>query len=103
MNIIEKYENTKQLHNEKIKKIKEGTYIFKDVVNNKKYYASKSVLLKEFDATANKIIEKNPIIQYDDPFELLRTIELPTKDEVKNQEVIYLQQNSNKIMKVKEK
>jgi len=103
MNIMEENYDLIQLDNIKLKKRQEGTYTFTDGLNTYKFYASKSVLLKEFDASANKIIEKIPIIQYDDPFELLRTIELPTKDEVKNQEVIYLPLYSDQTMKVKEK
>ena len=53
------------------------TYTFKDKLHNYKFYTSKSVLLEEFDASAGEIVEQIPIEQFDDPFELIRMINLP--------------------------
>lgn len=80
------------------------TFTFTDGLNNYKYYASKSVLLKEFNASKNNIIEEIPIVQLNDPFELLRLIKLSEfeKQEVES-EVIYLPIYSDQKMKVEEK
>lgn len=51
-------------------------YTFKDKYHNYKFYTSKSVLLKEFDASKGEIIEKIPIEQFDDPFELIKMINI---------------------------
>ena len=75
------------------------TYTFKDKLRNYKFYTSKSVLLEEFDASAGEIIEQIPIEQFDDPFELIRMINLPKENyevaceekedyEVVNEEII---------------
>lgn len=61
------------------------TYTFKDKLHNYKFYTSKSVLLEEFDASEGEIIEQIPIQQFDDPFELIRMIDIPKE----NTEVIY--------------
>lgn len=55
-------------------------YLFKDKFHNYKFYKSKSVLLKEFDASKSEIVETIPIIQYDDPFELIKMITIPGGD-----------------------
>lgn len=52
------------------------TYTFKDKYNSYKFYTSKSVLFKEFDASKGEIVEQIPIEQFDDPFELIRMINL---------------------------
>ncbi|MDV4152124.1 NgoFVII family restriction endonuclease [Clostridium sp. AL.422] len=63
-------------------------YLFKDKLHNYKFYKSKSVLLEEFDASRAEILETIPIVQYDDPFELIKMIQIPGMDreiiEVKN-------------------
>lgn len=56
------------------------TYTFKDKLRNYKFYTSKSVLLEEFDASAGEIVEQIPIEQFDDPFELIRMINLPKEN-----------------------
>ena len=56
------------------------TYTFKDKLHNYKFYTSKSVLLEEFDASKGQIIEQVPIEQLDDPFELIRMINLSSKN-----------------------
>lgn len=52
------------------------TYTFKDKYNSYKFYTSKSVLLEEFDASKGEIVEQISIEQFDDPFELIRMINL---------------------------
>lgn len=52
------------------------TYTFKDKYHNYKFYTSKSVLLEEFDASECEIVEQIPIEQFDNPFELLRMINI---------------------------
>lgn len=70
------------------------TYSFKDKLHNYKFYRSKSVLLEEFDASEGEIIERIPIRQFNDPFELIKMIKLPEdKEETSAEEfnnVIYL-------------
>lgn len=66
------------------------TYTFKDKLHNYKFYTSKSVLLEEFDASKGEIIEQIPIEQFDDPFELIRMIELPKGNYEITYEEIYL-------------
>lgn len=61
------------------------TYTFRDKLHNYKFYTSKSVLLEEFDASEGEIIEQIPIQQFEDPFELIRMIDIPKE----NTEVIY--------------
>lgn len=56
------------------------TYTFKDKLHNYKFYTSKSVLLEEFDASAGEIVEQIPIEQFNDPFELIRMINLPKEN-----------------------
>lgn len=56
------------------------TYTFKDKLHNYKFYTSKSVLLEEFDASAGQIIEQIPIEQFDDPFELIKMINLSSEN-----------------------
>lgn len=68
------------------------TYTFKDRLHNYKFYKSKSVLLEEFDASQCEIITQIPIEQFDNPFELIKMIELPNvkKEIICEDEKIYL-------------
>ncbi|MCS5420296.1 MULTISPECIES: NgoFVII family restriction endonuclease [Psychrilyobacter] len=66
------------------------TYNFKDKKNEYKFYRSKSVLQKKFDASKGEIIAQIKIEQFDDPFELIRMIELPKKNKETIFEEIYL-------------
>ncbi|MCC3863898.1 NgoFVII family restriction endonuclease [Terrisporobacter petrolearius] len=79
MNIIETpYE---LIDIESLELISDGkTYTFKDKLHNYKFYTSKSVLLEEFDASNGEIIEQIPIEQFDDPFELIRMINLSNEN-----------------------
>lgn len=69
------------------------TYTFKDRLHSYKFYTSKSVLLEEFDASAGEIVERIPIDQFDDPFRLIKMINLQEEnyniacEEEKNYEV----------------
>lgn len=65
-------------------------YTFKDRLNYYKFYRSKSVLLEQFDASESQIIQKIPIEQFDDPFELIRMINLPEASTNIIHEEIYL-------------
>ncbi len=55
-------------------------YLFKDKLRNYKFYKSKSVLLEEFNASKSEIVATIPIVQYDDPFELIKMIQIPEID-----------------------
>ncbi|HIT90406.1 MAG TPA: NgoFVII family restriction endonuclease [Candidatus Merdenecus merdavium] len=90
MNIIETTYDLIEEDSIKLIKTNGKTFEFTDGKNNYKYYTSKSVLLEEFDASASEVIEKLPILQFKDPFELLEKIELPKAEEVATTEVIYL-------------
>src|SRR5699024_8238173 len=90
MNIVESRYDLIQIDKLKLVKTNGKTYHFNDGINNYKYYRSKSVLMKEFDASKNKIIESIPITLYDDPFELLEMIQLPKAKPVQQHENIYL-------------
>lgn len=105
MNIVETSYNLIQLDSLKLLKQNGKSFTFTDGLNLYKYYSSKSVLLKEFDASQSKILERIPIIQFEDPFELLRTIELPQEDEKQQRdtEIIFLPIYSDRSMKVEEK
>lgn len=104
MNIVETSYDLVQLDSLKLLNQNGKTYTFTDGLNKYKFYASKSVLLKEFDASKPKILERIPIIQFDDPFELIKMIRLPaeTKEE-EPKEVIYLPIYSDVSMRVEEK
>ena len=103
MNIAESPYELIQLDSLKLNEHKKGTYSFTDGLNNYKFYTSKSVLLKEFDASGSKILQQIPIVQFNDPFELLFSINL-TNQEVQNpEEVIYLSIYSDLSFKVEEK
>ena len=58
------------------------TYYFKDKKNKYKFYVSKSVLWEEFDASECEIIENVYIEQFDDPFEIIKGLQLPSKKDV---------------------
>lgn len=103
MNIFETSYDLIQLDSLRLLDQNGKTYTFTDNLNNYKFYASKSVLLKEFDASSKYIIKKIPIKQYDDPFELLRTIELPNISERGKRETIYLPIYSDSKRRVEEK
>src|SRR5690625_198120 len=101
MNIIESDYDLIQLDSLKLLNQNGKTYTFTDKLNNYKFYASKSVLLKEFDASKENILESVPIKQFKDPFELLNMIEWSSiEKEKKNLEVIYLPLYSDKLMEV---
>lgn len=104
MNIMETTYDLVQLDSLKLVDQNGKTITFTDGLSNYKFYASKSVLLKEFDASESRILEKVPIIQFEDPFELLKMIELPElKVADKQSEVIYLPIYSDQSMEVEEK
>ncbi|MBE6049166.1 MAG: NgoFVII family restriction endonuclease [Clostridium sp.] len=92
MNIVETSYDFIDLDSIECIKCDGKTYSFKDKLRNYKFYISKSVLLEEFDASEGEVIEKIPIRQFNDPFELIRMISLPECDvelkEINN--VIYL-------------
>lgn len=104
MNVMETGYDLIQMDSLKLIDRKGGTFTFTDQLNNYKFYSSKSVLLKEFNASTDKILERIPIIHYDDPFELLNTIELPKQEfEEDVRDEIYLPIYSDRDMKVEEK
>lgn len=91
MNIIETKYDLVQEDSLKLISSNGKTFSFTDGLRNYKFYASKSVLLEEFDATKPNIITTVPIRQFDDPFELLRTIDFAEDKTIqKIEEVIYL-------------
>ncbi|MDE5052476.1 NgoFVII family restriction endonuclease [Niallia taxi] len=103
MKIAESPYELVQLDSLKLKEHKKGTYSFTDGLNNYKFYTSKSVLLKEFDASESKILQQIPIIQFNDPFELINSINLSVQEVQKPEEVIYLSIYSDSSFKVEEK
>ncbi|WP_152023726.1 restriction endonuclease PLD domain-containing protein [Oceanobacillus iheyensis] len=104
MNIMETSYDLVQLDSLKMIDQNGRTYTFSDGLNRYKFYASKSVLLKEFDASKEKIYESIPIIQKDDPFEILNLIKLNNFDSKENvQNSIYLPIYSDRNMKVEDK
>lgn len=75
MNIIETSYDLIDI--DSIELISDGkTYTFKDKLHNYKFYTSKSVLLEEFDASKGEIIVQISIEQFDDPFKLIRMINI---------------------------
>ena len=68
------------------------TFTFKDKSHKYKFYRSKSVLLEEFDASNCEIIERVPIKQFEDPFELIKMIKVDAniKENENKNDVIYL-------------
>lgn len=103
MNIVESAYDLIQLDLLKLTNINKGTYRFTDGVNNYKFYTSKSVLLKEFDASESKILQRIPILQLNDPFEILNSINISSQAPQKVEEVIYLPIYSDSSFKVEEK
>lgn len=103
MNIVECNYDLIKLDSLKLIGIKGGTYSFTDGLNNYKFYTSKSVLLKEFNASESKILKSISIMQFNDPFELLQKIDLPRKESQEVEEVIYLPIYSDSSYKVEEK
>lgn len=90
MNIIETSYDLIDLDSIEFIKSDGKTYLFKDKIHNYRFYTSKSVLLEEFDASQGEIIERIPIEQYDDPFELIEMITIPKGQEDNTIESIYL-------------
>ncbi|MBS5787946.1 MAG: NgoFVII family restriction endonuclease [Clostridioides difficile] len=92
MNIIETPYDLIDIDSLELIKSDGKTYTFKDRLHNYKFYKSKSVLLEEFDASQCEIITQILIEQFDNPFELIRMIELPnsTKEIICEDEEIYL-------------
>lgn len=104
MNIIETDYDFIQLDSLKLLEKNKGVYTFADGLNIYKFYSSKSVLLKQFDASQNNILKKIPIIQFEDPFELLKMIQLPEQHlELSKNEIIYLPIYSDRSMTVQKK
>lgn len=88
MNIIETKYDLIDIDSLELIKSDGKTYVFRDKLHRYKFYKSKSVLLEEFDASQGEIIEKIPIEQYDDPFELIKMINIPkNKNEIINKEI----------------
>lgn len=79
MNIIETKYDLIDLESIELIKSDDKTYSFKDKLHNYKFYKSKSVLLEEFDASQREVVVQIPIEQFDDPFELIRMIQLPSQ------------------------
>lgn len=104
MNIAETSYDLVQLDSLKLLKSDGKTYSFTDGKRKYRYYNSKSVMLEEFDASEKEIITQIPIVQFDDPFELIKMIELPSiaKSE-ETHEVIYLPIYSDASFKIEEK
>ncbi|MCC0730818.1 NgoFVII family restriction endonuclease [Clostridioides sp. ZZV14-6048] len=92
MNIIETPYDLIDIDSLELIKSDGKTYTFKDRLHNYKFYKSKSVLLEEFDASQCEIITQIPIEQFDNPFELIRMIELPNRNKeiICEDEEIYL-------------
>lgn len=104
MNIMETSYDLIELKNLKLEKKTDTTYTFNDGINKYKFYASKSVLLKEFKVSQNNIIEQIKIKQFDDPFELLKKISLKDfSDSEKEKEEIFLPLYSDHSLKVQKK
>lgn len=90
MNIIEASYDLIDIESLELIKSDDKTYTFKDRLHKYKFYKSKSVLLEEFDASQNEIIVQIPIEQFDDPFKLIKMIELPKENKENINEEIYL-------------
>lgn len=76
MNIVETSYDLIDLESLEFIKTDGKVYLFRDKFHNYKFYKSKSVLLEEFDASKSEIVETIPIVQHDDPFELIKTIQI---------------------------
>lgn len=104
MNIVESNYELIQLDSLKLIERNKGTITFTDGLSLYKFYTSKSVLLKEFNASSSYVLDRIPIIQYEDPFEMLKMIKIPEDIKVKKEhEVIFLPIYSDSSMKVHEK
>ncbi|WP_206911689.1 hypothetical protein IGL98_002387 [Enterococcus sp. DIV0840] len=104
MNIVETNYDLVQLDSLELIKSDGKTFSYTDGLRNYKFYVSKSVLLEEFDASAPQIITKVPILQFDDPFELIKMIQLPSPfEQPQVEETIYLPIYSDSDWKVNEK
>ena len=79
------------------------TLEFSDGLKHYKYYPSKSVLLERFDVSESSILDTIPIVQYDDPFELLQSLSLPTVDQKVMNQTIFLPLYSDRSQKVEVK
>jgi hypothetical protein len=90
MNIIEEPYVMIDIESLDLSSSNDKTYYFKDRLNEYKFYRSKSVLQKKFDASKGEIIAQIPIEQFDDPFELIKMIELPKDYRETILEEIYL-------------
>ena len=90
MNIVETNYDLVDIESLELIEADGKNFLFKDKLHRYKFYSSKSVLLEEFDASEMQIIKKIPIVQYDDPFELIKMIKLPIDQNNKIPEVIYL-------------
>lgn len=78
MNIIETTYDFIDIDSIELIKSDDKTYTFKDKFNKYKFYRSKSVLLEEFDASNKEVILQIPIKQFDNPFELIKMIQIPS-------------------------
>lgn len=104
MNIVETDYGLIQLDSLKLLNENGRTFTYTDGIDNYKFYVSKSVLLKEFDAREEHILAKIPIKQFNDPFTLLKMIKLPTVDtQLKKRQFIYLPIYSDRKMTVEQK
>lgn len=91
MNIVETPYDLVQLDSLVLKESNGKTFTFSDGLSNYKFYASKSVMLKEFDASSSNVIQSVPINQFDDPFKLIQTIQLPVRgEELSSKPELYL-------------
>ncbi|MFS1982624.1 hypothetical protein BCU00_001745 [Vibrio breoganii] len=77
MNIVEASYDLVDIGSLELIKNDKKTYEFKDNKNEYKFYVSKSVLQKKFDASQGEIIQSIDIEQFDDPFELIKMIQIP--------------------------
>lgn len=80
MNIVETRYDLIDLDSIQLIKSDGKVFSFRDKLHNYKFNKSKSVLLKEFNASRAEIITQIPIQQFEDPFELIRMIQLPSKE-----------------------
>lgn len=100
MNIVESSYDLVDIESIKVEKKqkRKGVFDFKDKNHKYKFYLSKSVLLQEFDASSDVLIEKIPIKLFEDPFELLAQIKMEKKLLVdkKNRDFIYLPMYSDR-------
>lgn len=107
MNIVESKYDYIDIDSLKIIKVNnnKGVFDFEDKHKKYKFYASKSVLLQEFDASPSIISHTIPITQFTDPFELLAQIQVdntPSSTHEKDN-LIYLPIYSDRSYKVEEK